>query len=106
MGTTIAERAENMPIWLAAVTDQEDPIVIPEDWLSEPEIIEPEQPVKEAKRRRGKKAKGLEEEMDERFKTITGDLPSLEELGDDFPDFAGGSASDEDLEMLFEDDDK
>lgn len=108
LGATPAERAEQMPGWIAAVTEQ-DPVVIPEEWLIEPEVVEPEMPVdiagdkKRGRRRRGKKDEVVEETIDDRFAKITGELPALEDLGDDFADFEG---DDEDLEALFEDDDE
>jgi hypothetical protein len=102
MGATPEARAENMPKWFAAVTDQE-PVTIPESWLVAPEIIvEPDakQVKKDEKksRRDKKKDENIEEDIDARFATATGELPALE---GDFPDFEG---DEEDLEALFEED--
>lgn len=108
MGATPTDRANNMPRWFAAVTEQ-DVMTIPEAWLVAPEIAETSAPAaSQDKKRRRRRRRGKDQEaadvIDERIKTITGELPSLESLGDDFPDFDGGSASDEDLDALFDDD--
>lgn len=107
MGATPADRADNMTRWIAAVTEQ-DPIAIPAAWLTEPDTTEPEVTVDvdtKSRRRRRKQDEAIVETIDDRFKKITGELPALEELESDFSDFDGGSASDDDLEALFEDDD-
>ncbi len=105
MGATPEDRAENMTKWFAAVTEQ-DPIAIPANWLTAPEIEQPQiassrQAKKEdrkSRRRRRKQEKEEEMSIDERFKSATGELPELE---GDFADFDG---DEEDLEALFGDD--
>jgi len=107
MGATVTERADNMPKWLAQVTEREEPIAIPENWLIEPDRpdLAEESPQDDKKRRRRRKSEAEEEvTIDDRMSTITGELPELDMDDEDFPDFEGGGVDDDDLEALFGDD--
>lgn len=109
MGNTVEERAENMPKWLAQVTDREEPIAIPESWLVAPEVMHEDidEPAEDKKRgRRRRKAEKTEEEsIEDRMSKITGELPALDMDDEEFADFRGGSVDEDELEALFGDDD-
>ncbi len=105
MGRTVEERAENMTKWFAQVTEREEPIAIPTNWLIKPEppVVETAEPAKEdKKRRRGRKKDKDEDEVsiDDRLSTITGELPALSD--EDLAEFADANDGDDvDLDKLF-----